>query len=301
MLAENCFKCHGEAKQKGGLRLDSLAAMVQGGDTGPAVVPGKLDESLLVEAVNYEGLEMPPGGKLGDAQRARAGALGRDGGPLAVRRSRPAAAPADVGAEVRRSATRIGPSGRSSRCGARPSRTWPTADGRRTRSTASSSPGWRPKGSTPAPEADRRTLIRRASFDLIGLPPTPEEVDAFVADDVARRLRTARRPPARRARATASAGRGTGSTWSATPSPTATVRTPTGPTPGAIATTSSARFNDDKPYDRFVPEQLAGDEIAPGDPEARGRHRLPAAGHLRVQPARRAGAVERRSSTTSPT
>ena len=70
VLAENCFKCHGEAKQKGGLRLDSRAAMVQGGDSGPAVVPGELDESLLVEAVNYEGLEMPPGGKLGDAERA---------------------------------------------------------------------------------------------------------------------------------------------------------------------------------------------------------------------------------------
>ena len=65
LLAENCYSCHGDKKQKGGLRLDSLEAILKGGESGPAVVPGKPDESLLVEAINYEGLEMPPNGKLG--------------------------------------------------------------------------------------------------------------------------------------------------------------------------------------------------------------------------------------------
>ena len=64
LLAENCYSCHGDKKQKGGLRLDSLEAILKGGESGPAVVPGKPEESLIVEAINYEGLEMPPTGKL---------------------------------------------------------------------------------------------------------------------------------------------------------------------------------------------------------------------------------------------
>ena len=64
LLAENCYSCHGDKKQKGGLRLDSLEAILKGGESGPAVVPGKPDESLLVEAINYAGPEMPPDGKL---------------------------------------------------------------------------------------------------------------------------------------------------------------------------------------------------------------------------------------------
>ena len=65
LLAENCYSCHGDKKQKGGLRLDSLAAILKGGESGPAVVPGKPEESLLVDAINYAGPEMPPTGKLG--------------------------------------------------------------------------------------------------------------------------------------------------------------------------------------------------------------------------------------------
>ena len=162
-----------------------------------------------------------------------------------------------------------------------------TAAGRGTRSTASSSRGSTAEGLTPAPEADRRALIRRATFDLTGLPPTPEEVDAFLADHAPtayERLvdRLLASPALRRALGPALAR----------PGPLRRVRRlprgrATGPTPGATATTSSASFNDDKPYDRFVTEQLAGDELDPDDPEL-----LIATGflrhwHLRVQPARR--------------
>ena len=64
LLAEKCYSCHATKKQKGGLRLDSIEAILKGGASGPAVVPGKPEESLLVFAINYAGPEMPPNGKL---------------------------------------------------------------------------------------------------------------------------------------------------------------------------------------------------------------------------------------------
>ena len=64
LLVERCYKCHSEKKQSGGLRLDHRALVLAGGESGPAITPGKPEESLLVEAINYESLEMPPKGKL---------------------------------------------------------------------------------------------------------------------------------------------------------------------------------------------------------------------------------------------
>src|SRR5437870_11135571 len=74
ILAEKCFSCHSHAanKSKGGLMLDSREAMLHGGDSGPAIVPGKPDESLLIKAISYadENLQMPPKAKLPDAEIA---------------------------------------------------------------------------------------------------------------------------------------------------------------------------------------------------------------------------------------
>ena len=71
MLADNCLECHGAEKHKGGLRLDGRDAMLKGGETGPVVVPGKPDESPLIEAIRYEGdVQMPPKGKLKDEEIA---------------------------------------------------------------------------------------------------------------------------------------------------------------------------------------------------------------------------------------
>ena len=72
LLAHNCFECHGEnEKPSGGVRLDSRAAILRGGESGPVVTPGKPDESLLIEAIRYRSVEMPPKGKLPDDQIAK--------------------------------------------------------------------------------------------------------------------------------------------------------------------------------------------------------------------------------------
>ena len=68
LLAEKCWSCHDEEKQKGSLRLDSLAAMLQGGESGAALVPGKLDESLLIDAIRYQSFEMPPTKPLAESE-----------------------------------------------------------------------------------------------------------------------------------------------------------------------------------------------------------------------------------------
>ena len=268
LLAENCFKCHGEAKQKGGLRLDSLAAMVQGGDSGPAVVPGDIDESLLVEAVNYVGLEMPPGGKLGDTQRAVLTRWIAMGAPWPT---------ADRGA----TASSPSKSAQASKISDEDRAFWSFQPVRRPAVPDVADGGWS-KGPidrflfarlaaetlTPAPEADRRTLIRRASFDLIGLPPTPAEVATFVADDsplayerLVDRLLADPRYGERWARHWLDLVRYAESDGYR--------QDAYRPDAWRYRDYVIRAFNDDKPYNRFVAEQLAGDEMAPGDPEQR--------------------------------
>src|SRR5579863_10070002 len=68
ILAGTCQKCHGTQNQKGGLRLDSREALLKGGESGAAIVPGKPDSSPMIDAINYRGLEMPPTGKLKDRE-----------------------------------------------------------------------------------------------------------------------------------------------------------------------------------------------------------------------------------------
>jgi hypothetical protein len=182
LLAEHCYQCHSaQAKAlKGGLRLDSVEGMRKGGDTGPAVVPGDLEASLLVTAVQYDDdlLRMPPDGKLPASaiatllQWVKGGAVGPSASAIARGRK-----PAGIDFESARDHWAYRPIGRPKIPAVR-DRTWP-------RSPIDSFvlAGLEAAGLKPAPPADRRTLIRRAYYNVAGLPPTSAEVEAFENDD----------------------------------------------------------------------------------------------------------------------
>ncbi|HTK78525.1 MAG TPA: DUF1549 domain-containing protein, partial [Gemmataceae bacterium] len=175
LLAKNCFQCHGLKAQKGGLRVDTLKAILAGGDSGPAVVPGKSGESPLIAAVSgAEGvtrmpLKKPP---LPPPQIAILKAWIDAGATV------PANDPPDDGRQgathwafvppVRPNLPPL-PDGRGSDRIHNPIDTFVLAN-------------LRAAGLDLAAEADRVTLLRRVSLDLTGLPPTPEEVSAFLAD-----------------------------------------------------------------------------------------------------------------------
>ena len=171
LLAQHCQGCHGKDKHKGELRLDTKAGFDKGGETGPA-------KELVAAAVRYDGdLKMPPKGKLSDADVAVITAWVKGGAPW----------PADVGV------AKGGPKDAFD-LAARAKAHWsfqpvkrPQVPGDRKQETGNAIDAFLlaklgEKGLTFAPPADPRTLVRRAYFDLVGLPPTPEQVEEFVAD-----------------------------------------------------------------------------------------------------------------------
>lgn len=177
LLQDRCIECHGAAKQKGGLRLDSREGWERGGDTGTALIPGKPDESLLLKAVRYTlpDLQMPPKERLQPHQVALLEKWIASG--AADPRTRPPTNPllsTPVDLEKGRAHWAF-----------QPLRTSPIPKTR----TAAPHPvdqflaaKWEENGLSPNPRANRRTLIRRATFDLTGLPPTPSEIQAFEQD-----------------------------------------------------------------------------------------------------------------------
>lgn len=187
LLVDNCLECHGAEKHKGGLRLDVRAAMLKGGDTGPAIVPGKPDKSPLIEAIRYEGeVQMPPKKKLSSDQIAaltdwvKQGAFWPDARAAGVS-SHSAPTVRSPGATDLAKRDQLLWSFQPVSHPAPPAvkdRAWPRSAIDRfilARLEA--------EGLTPAPEADKTTLIRRVFFDLIGLPPTPVEIETFLEDD----------------------------------------------------------------------------------------------------------------------
>jgi mono/diheme cytochrome c family protein len=174
LLIQHCVKCHGPEKQKGGLRLDTRAGWQTGGEHGPAIKPGKPDESLLMRAVRgADGAEqMPPGGKLSAVEIAALEQWVKDGA-VDPRDSGPARLGGMTSAEARKWWS-FQPVVRP----ALPKTRSPTANPIDSFIVAK----LEAKGLKLSPPADRRTLIRRATYDLTGLPPAPEEVDSFVKD-----------------------------------------------------------------------------------------------------------------------
>jgi hypothetical protein len=271
VLVQRCYRCHSRAaeKVKGGLLLDSRAGVAAGGSSGAAVVvPGDPERSALVKAVRYRDadLEMPPDEKLPAAEIATLEAWVRrgapdprddDGRPATTARAlwslgplRATTAPitsAAIDAELRAKLEEL--------------RLVPTA------------------------RADRRTLIRRATFDLTGLPPTPEEVRAFVAD----------RAPGAFARlvdrllASPRYGERWGRHWLDLVRYADTAGCSSDfPVPQAARYRDwvIAAFDRDEPYDRFLREQLAGDLLPARDDEQR-YQQIVATGYLAL--ARRFG------------
>lgn len=181
LLVQHCYECHSEesGEPAGNLLLDRKAGWVEGGDLGPAIVPGKPDESLLIGAIRYaeSDLEMPPTGKLSDAEIKLFEEWVRRGAPD-PRTTAAAGKPAssiDLEAGRRHWAFQpvIDP---------------PLPEVKDTSWPQSSIDFFilaalEDKGLRPAPAADKRTLLRRATIDLTGMPPTPEEVEAFLADE----------------------------------------------------------------------------------------------------------------------
>lgn len=263
LLSEQCYECHSEKTSKGDLRVDSRTSLLLGGESGSAIEPGDPDASMLMEAVRYESFEMPPSQKMSDEQIAILSKWIEMGAPW----------PGDHADVVRR------PKGKTFsedelNWWAFQAVTDPIPP------TQLAQPDWcrneidqfiaadlDRQQLVPAPEADRATLLRRLYFDLIGLPPTPEEVRAFeqdtdplayekVVDDLLDRPEYGERW----ARHWLDLVR-----YAESDGYRADRRRPQAWRYRDYVIDS---FNEDKPYNRFVQEQLAGDELFPDDPAA---------------------------------
>ena len=266
LLAEKCFKCHGPDRQRSDLRLDTADGFKKGGASGtPLVTPGRPDDSLLLRAVRHtDGVEkMPPDGKLTATQVADLATWVKAGAPFpAAVTKAPAADPAKHWAfrpVVRPDVTK----------GANPIDTFVRA-----RLAAA--------GLTSAPPAERRTLIRRATFDLTGLPPTPAEVEAFLKDTSPDAFVTV----VDRLLASPAYGERWGRHWLDIARYADSNGLDENVAHGTVWRYRDyvvRSLNTDKPYDQFLREQLAGDLLPAATPAARAEQ-LVATGFLSLGP-----------------
>ena len=179
LLVANCFTCHSaDTNSRGGLRVDDRNGLLVGGGRGPAIIPGKPDESLLIRAVSYTGkLRMPPERRLPDDEVAILKRWIRDGAAWTKVESLPSQVhvAADY-ARLRKEHWAWQPL-HDPRIPSVGNRTWPHDSIDRFLLARMEE-----RGVTPVGDAEKLSLIRRATFDLTGLPPTPAEIDAFLAD-----------------------------------------------------------------------------------------------------------------------
>jgi mono/diheme cytochrome c family protein len=259
LLAKNCYACH-TASRLGGLQLDSRESILKGGNSGPAIIPGKAEESLLIQAVSrtHERLKMPPQGKLKDEEIAdltawvKAGAFWPE-----------TAGVASTAAKSKEYT--ITPEQRAY---------WAFQPVRKPGLPKLKDPSWaktavddfilaklEAQGLAPARPADKRTLLRRATYDLTGLPPTPEEVEAFIQDASPMAFANA----VDRLLASPRYGERWGRYWLdvARYSDDKLNSTNDDPYPNAFRYRDWViqAFNQDMPYDLFVKAQIAGDLV----------------------------------------
>lgn len=186
LLVRHCYECHSGASNevKGGLRLDYREAILKGGDSGPALKAGSPDGSLLLSAIRHEGLEMPPGKKLTDIEiRSVEEWIGS--GAFDPRDHPPdSKAIANETFEALYQDRRQWWSLQPPTMTEPPQLTWPHAAGQQPGNEIDQFilAGLLARQLTPASRADERTLIRRACFALTGLPPSQEQLDAFLSD-----------------------------------------------------------------------------------------------------------------------
>ena len=273
LLQERCVECHGSKKVKANLRLDAKMHAVKGGESGPAFVAGNPAKSLLFDRITTQDAEtkMPPKGEpLTSAQTEKVRQWIAEG----------AVWPENAADQAARRDPRLDH--------------WSVQPLRKDFGTAKSvddfvSARLKVAGLRMSPEADRRTLIRRLSFDLHGLPPSPERVEAFVRDDspdayakLVDELLASPRYGERWARH-----------WLDIAHYADThgfERDQLRPNAWRYRDYVVASLNTDKPYDRFIREQIAGDVLTPADPEA-----IVATGFLAAGPWDFVGQVETKS------
>jgi mono/diheme cytochrome c family protein len=272
ILAGTCFRCHGDQKTAGGLRVNSRAALMAGGDSGAAIVPGRPDESLLLQAIRRadDVSAMPPDKELRADQVADMAAWIAAGAPWPEQPVHFESSKHWAFEPVREPAV---PAVRNS--------AWPRNEIDRFLLAKIEA-----NGRAPLPQADRRTLIRRLAYDLTGLPPTPAEVQAFELDN---------RPDAYerlvdRLLASQAHGEKWGRHWLDVVRYADTAgENSDHPLPHAWRYRNWVinAFTRDLPYDRFIREQLAGDVLALEGDDADYADRVIATGYLAI--ARRFG------------
>ena len=263
ILKKRCYECHSHAsgKAKGGLMLDSLSGWKKGGDSGPALVPGKPNESLIIESVRYEEYQMPPKGKLPAGEIALLEKWVALGAPDS-RLSDPAITKQGVDIEKGRKHWAFQPV-RVSDIPTVKDTNWP-----RDQIDHFLLARLEQDGLHPAVDADRYTWLRRVSLDLTGLPPTPEHVQAFIADPsedaYARVVDRLIGSPAY------------GERWARHWLDLTGYSDQVGTANKVFAQHAWKyrnylidTFNNDKPFDQFIREQIAGDLIPGGTVEER--------------------------------
>ncbi|MBU6238770.1 MAG: DUF1553 domain-containing protein [Planctomycetes bacterium] len=283
VLIEHCYRCHSVDGQsvRGGLVVDNRDALLAGGESGPAIVPGNLKESILWDAINYRDYRMPPGGRL-PANVIEDFKTWIEMGAPDPR--------VQVGVVVH---SRVSPEdiekAKSFWSFRKPEQRTPDpgaydqwAETEIDRYIAS---GWKDQGVEPVVDCDPETLVRRIAFDVVGLPPTPQQRQAFltrskrdidgaIADLVEELLDSPR------------FGEKWGRHWldvARYAESTGKERDVTFPHAWRYRDYVIRSFNEDKPYDRFIMEQVAGDLLPAKDDQAWNEH-LIATGFLAIGP-----------------